>query len=328
MISVFKPVSYAPLIAFNYSSESLTRDVDVKPIHSHNDYWRKRPLYDALSWGCASVEADVWIFENNYTVVPKADTEPATTRKFATDEVYVGHNQLYLEPNNTLWSLYLGPIYNLLNAANPQFKFDNGSDHTALLGDATEAHGLFYNSPETPLHLLVDVKTEANSTYQALKAQLQPFIDGNYLTYYDTAKKTKVPGPLMVTISGNQATQLVENETMRYVFLDSPLLNMNSTAKNETLEPYRELAIIASASLEQLLGDELYATVSTQPLGDDAKARLKGYFDTAHKLGLRARVWGSTTWPVHIRNQQMKDLWELGCDFVNADDLEYASKEF
>ena len=28
--------------------------------HSHNDYWRKRPLLDALECGFCSVEADIF----------------------------------------------------------------------------------------------------------------------------------------------------------------------------------------------------------------------------------------------------------------------------
>ncbi len=69
-----------------------------------------------------------------------------------------------------------------------------------------------------PLHILFDVKTEANSTYAALKSQIQPFIV-QYLTHYNS-KKNGFPGPLTITISvGHQ----VVKETVRYMFLSSPL---------------------------------------------------------------------------------------------------------
>src|ERR1700743_3646745 len=32
--------------------------------HSHNDYWRTKPLYSAIGVGCSSVEADVWLVNN------------------------------------------------------------------------------------------------------------------------------------------------------------------------------------------------------------------------------------------------------------------------
>lgn len=40
-----------------------TRDVLPINCHSHNDYIRRVPLFDAISWGCTGVEADVWRFD-------------------------------------------------------------------------------------------------------------------------------------------------------------------------------------------------------------------------------------------------------------------------
>ena len=41
--------------------EDLSAQVSPVMVHSHNDYLRPRPLFSALSVGCASVEADVWL---------------------------------------------------------------------------------------------------------------------------------------------------------------------------------------------------------------------------------------------------------------------------
>jgi len=38
------------------------------PCHLHNDYWRPRPLLDAISTGSASVEADVWLIDDQLYV--------------------------------------------------------------------------------------------------------------------------------------------------------------------------------------------------------------------------------------------------------------------
>jgi len=35
------------------------RDVVPVPCHSHNDYWRKVPVFSALHMGCTGIEADV-----------------------------------------------------------------------------------------------------------------------------------------------------------------------------------------------------------------------------------------------------------------------------
>lgn len=75
----------------------VTRDVLPIPCHSHNDYWRKLPLFDALHWGCTSVEADVWHFD-------------------ADDSLYVGHNRLSLTHGRTFTSLYVDPLVDLLDS--------------------------------------------------------------------------------------------------------------------------------------------------------------------------------------------------------------------
>ncbi|KAK5278230.1 hypothetical protein LTR40_009410, partial [Exophiala xenobiotica] len=49
--------------AYTYPTD-FTRGIIPKPIHSHNDYWRDIPFYSALSVGCVSVEADVWLYNN------------------------------------------------------------------------------------------------------------------------------------------------------------------------------------------------------------------------------------------------------------------------
>ena len=45
-----------------------TRDVVPIPCHSHNDYWRRVPVFDAIHWGCTGIEADVWLFDDELYV--------------------------------------------------------------------------------------------------------------------------------------------------------------------------------------------------------------------------------------------------------------------
>lgn len=56
---------------------------------SHNDYWRDRPLFDALDYGFNCVEADLWLIDG---------------------ELYVAHDKP--EPNNSIIfkELYLKPL--------------------------------------------------------------------------------------------------------------------------------------------------------------------------------------------------------------------------
>ncbi|MFQ3611529.1 MAG: phosphatidylinositol-specific phospholipase C/glycerophosphodiester phosphodiesterase family protein, partial [Fimbriimonadales bacterium] len=57
--------------------------------HSHNDYWRQRPLADALECGFCSVEVDIFLQEG---------------------KLLVGHDLHELRPERTLQSLYLEPL--------------------------------------------------------------------------------------------------------------------------------------------------------------------------------------------------------------------------
>jgi len=57
--------------------------------HSHNDYWRSKPLTDALLRGFKSVEADVFLMNG---------------------ALLVGHSANELQPEVTLESLYLAPL--------------------------------------------------------------------------------------------------------------------------------------------------------------------------------------------------------------------------
>lgn len=56
---------------------------------SHNDYWRERPLLDALSYRFNCVEADLWLMDG---------------------ELYVSHDRPQPSPSITFRSLYLEPL--------------------------------------------------------------------------------------------------------------------------------------------------------------------------------------------------------------------------
>jgi hypothetical protein len=60
--------------------------------HSHNDYWRPRPLFDALALGFKSVEADIFLVDTT---------------------LLVGHEPAALRPGRTLETLYLAPLQQL-----------------------------------------------------------------------------------------------------------------------------------------------------------------------------------------------------------------------
>ncbi|CAC9894164.1 unnamed protein product, partial [Aureobasidium pullulans] len=55
----------------------FTQGIMPKTVHSHNDYWRPKPFYSALSNGVISVEADVWLY--NGTLYKQNPSSPFVT---------------------------------------------------------------------------------------------------------------------------------------------------------------------------------------------------------------------------------------------------------
>jgi hypothetical protein len=67
----------------------LAQAAPLPNAHSHNDYWRPRPLEDALALGFCSIEADVFPVDG---------------------DLLVGHSKSELRPERTLRKLYLEPL--------------------------------------------------------------------------------------------------------------------------------------------------------------------------------------------------------------------------
>src|SRR5688572_24752148 len=80
------------LAASPAKAEEPQAAAEVRPLvrgHSHNDYFRKRPLLDALDHGICSVEADIYLVDG---------------------ALLLGHDLKDVKPERTLQALYLDPL--------------------------------------------------------------------------------------------------------------------------------------------------------------------------------------------------------------------------
>ncbi|TKA62187.1 hypothetical protein B0A55_12099, partial [Friedmanniomyces simplex] len=172
-----------------------TRDVLPIPCHSHNDYWRHVPLFDAIHWGCTGVEADVWLFD---------------------EDLYIGHNLASLTRNRTFQSLYVNPLVDLLDKMNPKTDFVNGSGHGVFDVDASQT-----------LVLLVDFKTKGHEAFPVVSKQLETLRSKGYLSFWDGEKLNS--RAVTVVGTGNAPFDLIVNGTnphYRDIFFDAPLDKM------------------------------------------------------------------------------------------------------
>lgn len=157
------------------------------PVHSHNDYEHRIPLFEALGSGCISVEADVHLKDN---------------------DLLVGHSDANLHKDVTLRSLYLEPLQRILEEQN---------------GGTSSRRGVYDLAPEQTLVLLVDFKSSGPEAFAEMDAQLEPLRDLDFLTYWDGT--TRIMRPLTVVASGNSNfdSVLALNATHRDIFWDAKL---------------------------------------------------------------------------------------------------------
>jgi hypothetical protein len=271
----------------------FTRDVVPIKCHSHNDYWRRIPLFEALHYGCTGVEADVW----------KMDDE----------ELYVGHSVASLTRNRTFKSLYLNPLVEILDRMNAKTEFDKGNG---------EWRGVFDEDPNQNLVLLVDFKNSGNQVFDLVKAQLEPLRQKGYLTFVDD-DGTVVQRPIVVVGTGITPFDRVLGFTNhRDIFYDAPLVDFGPKNVSQALAIYnRTNSYYASTSMVQQ-GINFAGTVHKGDL-----QIIKDQISGAHKAGLMARYWEVLEWPVGARDLAWRTLIELEVDYLNVDSLKDVAKD-
>lgn len=281
----------------------FSRDITPIPCHSHNDYSRKVPLYDALAAGCTGVEADVWLTDN---------------------DLLVGHSTGSLTSTRSLTSLYIDPLISILTHQNPPPPPENStasphqSDYTT---GRTSLNGIFETNPATSLTLLIDMKSNGTSTLPVVLKQLEPLRSRDYLTYFDGS--TVIPGPITVVGSGNTPFDLlISNTTYRDVFFDAPLDQLwGETAPSNASLYTAENSYYASVDFATAIGKPWHGSLAPQQVDT-----ILGQAGAAATKGLKARYWNTPAWPVGVRDHVWDVLEKEGVGMLNVDDLESASQ--
>ena len=283
-----------------------TRDVLPIPCHSHNDYWRRIPLFEALSWGCIGTEADVWQMKGE-------------------EELLVGHSKSSLTKKRTFTSLYIDPLVKLLDSMNPT------TDYADVSG-----HGVFDEDPDQTLVLLVDFKTNGEKLFPLVQQQLEPLRSRNHLSYWDG--DTFHSRAITVVGTGNCPFDLVvQNTTYRDIFFDAPIADFYNASTSSTFLQRRGQGSSGTGAFDAdsfNSSNSYYASTSFDasiglPYGELSARQLdllRGQIKGAHDRGLKARYWETPGWPTSLRNHVWDVLWREGADMLNVDDLEAAAK--
>lgn len=339
---------------FDFAHWPTDATADKRPIHchSHNDYWRKIPLYSAIDSGCSSVEVDLWLVDT---------------------EVYVGHRRLTLTSERTLSNLYLDPLLRLLEMQNPISPFYSDKEYPLEPNENYPLNGVFDTDPTQTLILLVDFKSYGPGIWWELRSQLSPLRDRGYLTYFDGTDI--VERPVTVVGTGNAPFEwLTANETYRDVFFDAPLAELadyslvwpnpnrakdpspscqkrhpgilGTTPKSRSVSGTtaceerqdgngengmgRVWPVTDQSNLLYNTSNSYYASVSfTESIGrifgsrltQDQLQLIRSQIRGAHRRGLKVRYWGIPQWPIGLRNHIWHILMREGADVLSVDDL-------
>lgn len=196
------------------------------------------------------------------------------------DRFIVAHIFPFLKNHRSLEAIYLKPLSDML----------------------LKHQGQIYSGYEEPVILLIDIKTNAEKTYKALKPLLEKY--ASMLSCFENGKLIK--RAVIVILSGNKPYDLIANEAKRYAFIDENLMTLHNNNFNANYSP------LASTKYSNLL-----TWNGSGKIPEIEKNELKKLVDLAHFQGKKVRLWGSpenkTVW---------KELLNAGVDLINSDDLE------
>ncbi len=190
----------------------------------------------------------------------------------------IGHSVQSLKPHRTLESMYLDPL-------RAWFKAHPDSSQR-----------------RKPLQLLVDVKTEANSTWIALHSVFTNYSD--LLTRFESTNTIKQS--VMVVISGNRSVELMQQQQPRYAAYDGRLEDL--TAPTPRTSAFMPLVSGAWPSFFKWRGHGEFPELE--------RKQLQAWVLLTHQQGRTLRFWGApdelNTW---------RELASAGVDWINTDHI-------
>lgn len=197
-------------------------------------------------------------------------------------QLLVAHDEEDVQENLTLQSLYLDPLREQVR--------QNG--------------GRVY--PDGPqFTLLVDVKSDAEETYETLRQVLKEYEE--ILTTF--GPDGQQDGAIVVIISGNRSREMMASETVRYAAYDGRLEDLESGD---------------AATLIPLISDKWTSHFFWKGNGDmpeRERQKLRDIVEAAHQQGQRVRFWETPDNRSKAREAVWRELVLAGVDLINTDDL-------
>ena len=194
-------------------------------------------------------------------------------------KLLVAHHFFQIRPERTLESLYLEPLRERSRRFN----------------------GKIFPDADT-FYLWIDLKTDAQSTYTALRAVLEKYSD--ILTRYEN--NTVIPGAVTVILTGSATAgvDLIRNESVRYAGVDGALASLDSDSPADLIPA---IGLNWRREFPDFSGT----------LSPEEQKKLEEQVRKVHERGRKLRYWNApdneALWGI---------LYDASVDFINTDRLQ------
>jgi hypothetical protein len=195
------------------------------------------------------------------------------------NKLIVAHVFPYFKSKRTLETLYFKPLAERI----------------------AENNGKVYASYNKPVILMIDIKTNAGNTYEALKPLLEKY--RSMLTSLEDGKI--VYRAVTVVLSGHKPYDQIGNEQDRLAFIDEDLRKVSRDTTMGNMFP------MASCKYSRMLrwdGKGIFPNAE--------RNKLCAFVAMAHRMGEKVRLWASPE-----RKIVWDELLKCGVDLINTDKL-------
>lgn len=192
-------------------------------------------------------------------------------------KLLVAHDRDKVAEERTLEALYLNP----------------------LRARSMENGGRVYRNGPSVL-LLIDIKSEAESTYVVLRKVLREY--ESILTTF--SEGGSIERAVTVVISGNRPKATIAKEKVRHAAIDGRLPDLGEGISNQLIP---------------LISSNWSSSFEWRGIGEfseTGRERLKGIVQRAHSEGRKIRFWNTPDFP-----EAWKELANAGVDLINTDNL-------
>jgi len=195
------------------------------------------------------------------------------------NKLIVAHVFPYFKNKRTLENLYFKP----------------------LAERVAQNNGKVYANYNKPVILMIDIKTGANDTYDALKPLLEKY--SPMLTHLENGKV--VYGAVTVVLSGHKPYDIIGNEQSRLAFIDEDL---RKVSRDTTMT---NMFTMASCKYSRMLKWD-----GKGSFPETERNKLCTLVAIAHRMGEKVRLWASPE-----KKAVWNELLKCGVDLINTDRL-------